>query len=71
MQWDSLGYLWCSEVLAVRVDFIAQAFFTRLDLPGAAAFDGSHGWFWRNRGKADVTVTLRTDGDYAEIKRVM
>ena len=37
----------------------------------SAAFDGNHGWFWRNRGKADVTVTLRTDGAYSEIKRVM
>lgn len=36
-----------------------------------AAFDGNHGWFWRNRGRADVTVTLRTNGDYAEIKRMM
>ena len=35
-----------------------------------AAFDGSHGWFWRNRGSAPVTVTLKTSGDYAEIKRV-
>ena len=23
-----------------------------------AAYDGSHGWFWRNRGSADVTITL-------------
>lgn len=36
-----------------------------------AAFDGKHGWFWRNRGKADVTVTLKVNGDYAEMKRVM
>jgi hypothetical protein len=36
-----------------------------------ASFDGQHGWFWRNRGKADVTVTLKTDGDYTEIKRVL
>lgn len=36
-----------------------------------ASFDGKHGWFWRNRGKTDVTVTLRTEGDYADIKRVM
>ena len=35
-----------------------------------AAFDGSHGWFWRNRGSGPVTVTLRTSGDYTEIKRV-
>lgn len=36
-----------------------------------AAFDGSHGWFWRNRSDATVTITLRTAGDYAQIKRVM
>jgi hypothetical protein len=36
-----------------------------------AAFDGSHGWFWRNRGRSDVTVTLRTNGGYADIKRVL
>lgn len=36
-----------------------------------AAFNGNHGWFWRNRGTQDVTVTLRTTGEYATIKRVM
>lgn len=36
-----------------------------------AAFDGTHGWFWRNRSGAEVTVTLKTSGDYAEIKRVL
>ncbi|MDQ3674212.1 MAG: transmembrane anchor protein [Gemmatimonadota bacterium] len=33
-----------------------------------AAFDGAHGWFWRNRGREVVTVTLRTNGDYQELK---
>lgn len=36
-----------------------------------AAFDGNHGWFWRNRGSQPVKVNLRTNGDYAAIKRVM
>jgi hypothetical protein len=36
-----------------------------------AAFDGSHGWFWRNRSGAPVTVTLRTNGVYSAIKRVV
>ncbi len=36
-----------------------------------AAFDGTHGWFWRNRSNADVTVTLKTSGDYKQIKRVL
>ncbi len=35
-----------------------------------AAFDGAHGWFWRNRGRETVTVTLRTSGDYQELKRM-
>jgi hypothetical protein len=33
-----------------------------------AAFTGNHGWFWRNRTDAPVTVTLQTAGDYAEMK---
>ncbi len=36
-----------------------------------AAFDGNHGWFWRNRGRSDVTVVLRTRGNYAAIKRAL
>jgi len=36
-----------------------------------AAFDGKHGWFWRNRSGADVTVTLKVDGDYAKVERVL
>ena len=36
-----------------------------------AAFDGQHGWFWRNRGQADVNVTLKTQGQYSAIKRVL
>lgn len=33
-----------------------------------AAFDGSHGWFWRNRGSEPLTLTLRTSGAYREVK---
>ena len=36
-----------------------------------AAFDGNHGWFWRNRTDAPVTLTLKTDGAYSDIKRMM
>jgi len=35
-----------------------------------AAFTGHHGWFWRNRGQADVTVVLKTGGTYSDIRRV-
>ena len=36
-----------------------------------AAFDGDHGWFFRNRTSEDVQLTLRTRGDYAEFKRTV
>lgn len=34
-----------------------------------APFAGEHGWFWRNRDDADVTVTLQLNGGYSEIAR--
>lgn len=36
-----------------------------------AAFDGKHGWFWRNRSPANVTVTLKTRGEYGQIERML
>lgn len=35
-----------------------------------AAFDGKHGWFWRNRTQEAVTITLATNGEYSSIQRV-
>jgi predicted extracellular nuclease len=35
-----------------------------------AGFDGSHGWFWRNRGAQPVTVTLKVEGAYSELKKI-
>ena len=35
-----------------------------------ADYDGSHGWFWRNRGTREVTITLKTSGAYSEIRRM-
>lgn len=34
-----------------------------------AAFDGNHGWFWRNRGSAPVTVRLTASGDFGSLQR--
>lgn len=36
-----------------------------------AAFDGNHGWFWRNRGGTPVTLRLETKGSYVKLKRVV
>ncbi len=35
-----------------------------------AAFDGNHGWFWRNRTSETITVTLKTSGEYTDIKEM-
>ena len=34
-----------------------------------AAFTGNHGWFFRNRNANDVTLVLRTAGEYGELKK--
>ena len=34
-----------------------------------APFAGEHGWFWRNRDKSAVTVTLQLKGVYSEVIR--
>ncbi|MCZ8186324.1 MAG: transmembrane anchor protein [Beijerinckiaceae bacterium] len=35
-----------------------------------AKFDGTHGWFWRNRDKETVTIKLKVNGDYIDLKKV-
>lgn len=42
-------------------------------VPGAsgqltAAFDGNHGWFWRNRDKQPIQITLQVKGDYLQLR---
>lgn len=36
-----------------------------------AAFDGKHGWYWRNRSEQTVNLTLRTVGDYITIEQML
>ncbi|WP_439604231.1 hypothetical protein [Shinella sp.] len=36
-----------------------------------AAFTGRHGWFWRNRGDAPVSLTIRTSGTYTAFERLV
>ncbi|MDA1080758.1 MAG: transmembrane anchor protein [Gemmatimonadetes bacterium] len=35
-----------------------------------AAFDGRHGWYWRNRTAEPLVVTLTTRGDYQSLRYV-
>lgn len=34
-----------------------------------APFDGTHGWYWRNRGKQPVTVRVKVSGFYEKLFR--
>lgn len=36
-----------------------------------AAFTGDHGWFFRNRNDNDITLVLRTGGNYGQLKKVL
>ena len=36
-----------------------------------AAFDGKHGWFWRNRTRGPVTITLKVQGNYTKLEKVI
>ncbi|MBL3558532.1 MULTISPECIES: hypothetical protein [Marinobacter] len=36
-----------------------------------AAFTGNHGWFFRNRNDSDITLVLRTGGDYGQLKKML
>ena len=29
-----------------------------------ASFDGSHGWYWENKGSSPITVSLKIEGNY-------
>ena len=34
-----------------------------------APFDGTHGWYWRNRGDKPVTVKVKVSGFYEKLYR--
>lgn len=35
-----------------------------------APFDGTHGWYWRNRSEAPITVTVKAKGKFEKFARV-
>ena len=59
-----------SKKLAIDYHGYGKGSSTRENGSIEAAFDGSHGWFWRNRSGAPLTITLQTEGPYTSVKRV-
>ncbi len=80
---ETAGYAWTAKSGALNSDLhgdgkAGQATSYRKGRAEAAdsgqltaAFDGSHGWFWRNRGDAPVELVLQVRGEYSQLKRVI
>lgn len=75
---DSAEYAWTAEGGRINYDLHAHGDDVSADYEqgrgetdGAgvinAGFAGQHGWFWRNRDSAPITVTLRLRGAYSEV----
>ncbi len=58
-----------SKVLKINYHSYSKGSAIRKSGEVIADFDGSHGWFWRNRTKQPLTVTIKTNGEYSSIKR--
>ena len=59
-----------SDALKIKYHNYSKGREKRLQGKIEAAFDGFHGWFWRNRTKEIQVVVLETDGEYEDIVRV-
>jgi hypothetical protein len=80
---EVVKFIWSSDAGKANFDVHADSKELKIDYHGygkgsstreegtiEAAFDGSHGWFWRNRSGEPLTITLQTEGPYTKIKRV-
>ncbi|MDP3540933.1 MAG: transmembrane anchor protein [Elusimicrobiota bacterium] len=78
-----VNYSWASDGGRVNFDVHGDSKKMNVDYHGyskgseqksdgvlTAAFDGNHGWFWRNRTSNTLTVTLKVNGEHTGIKHV-
>ena len=78
-----IEYVWWTDNGRANFDTHADSIKHQIDYHGygkgstdreegalVAAFDGKHGWFWRNRTSKTMTITLQVKGEYVEIKKV-
>tara|TARA_R110002072_G_C7951757_1_gene533247 strand:- start:2327 stop:2896 length:570 start_codon:yes stop_codon:yes gene_type:complete len=75
---DAVRYAWNTEGDALFFDFHGEpkgdttGFFESYTVSTAnqvrgtftAPFDGSHGWYWKNKGSVPVTVSLQVEGNF-------
>ncbi len=58
-----------SKALNINYHTYAKGSDSREEGTLEAAFDGSHGWYWRNRTADPLTITLQTSGQYQSLNR--
>lgn len=56
-----------SEKLEIKYHNYEKGKLKRSEGVMEAAFDGNHGWFWRNRTSEPMVVTLEVNGNYTDI----
>lgn len=79
---DSFVFAWQSEGGPVKVDMHGEktdagdgeftSYWEEKQLSEArgtftAPFEGTHGWYWRNKGETAIKVTVRTTGFYKDL----
>jgi hypothetical protein len=81
-QGDSFIFTWKAVGGPVKVDMHGEhpnaaegeftSYWAEKEMEGAqgdftAPFEGTHGWYWRNKGDTPVTVTVKTAGFYKDL----
>jgi hypothetical protein len=79
---EDVRYIWSSDAGKANFDIHADSKPLNISYHGygkgsstreegtlTAAFDGAHGWFWRNRSGAPLTLTLEVEGPYTDLKQ--
>ena len=80
---ERLVYNWTAEGGPVNVDMHGEktndkdnftTYWKAMQVVGdqgnfVAPFDGTHGWFWRNRSEQTVTIKVKASGFYEKIER--
>ena len=78
VQYGNITYEWTTNGEPLYFDFHGEpkgdttgyfesyAIATASEMKGSMTvpFEGAHGWYWKNNSNKDVTVTLKTQGNY-------
>lgn len=59
-----------SKVLQIKYHNYEKGAKERAEGVLEAAFDGNHGWFWRNRTSEPMTISLKVSGEYTDVVRM-